>query len=58
MKQSELVRLLRSLGATFEHRSKHLKVTLNGHISYIPRHPARELPKGTIEGIKKQLKIK
>ena len=58
MKQSEFVRYLKKLGATFEERTNHIRVFLNGQMSHLPRHPAQELKTGLVEGIKKQLKIK
>lgn len=58
MKQSEFVRWLSRLGATFKDGSKHLKVYLNGKQTHLPRHPSAELKTGLVEGIKKQLGIK
>jgi len=58
VKQSEFVRWLKKLGATFEDRTNHLKVTLNEKTSFLPRHPSAELKKGLQEGVKKQLGIK
>lgn len=58
MKQSEFVKWLKQQGARFDDRANHLKVTLNGKTSYLPRHPAKELKKGLVEGVKKQLGIK
>lgn len=58
MKQSEFVRWLSQQGATFKDGSKHLKVYLNGKQTILPRHPASELKKGLVEGVKKQLGLK
>ncbi|MEO5934350.1 MAG: type II toxin-antitoxin system HicA family toxin [Duganella sp.] len=58
MKQSEFVRWLRQQGATFEDGTNHLKIFLNGERSILSRHPAKELKKGLVEGVKKQLKLK
>lgn len=58
MKQSEFVRWLKSHGATFENGTNHTKVTLNGKLSYLPRHPSKELKTGLVEGVKKQLGLK
>lgn len=58
MKQSEFVRWLAKRGVTFEDRTNHLKLTLNGKNSFLPRHPSTELKKGLLEGVKKQLGIK
>lgn len=57
MKQSEFVRWLRRQGATFKDGTKHLKVTLNGRQTVIPRHPSAEISKGLLEAIKKQLNL-
>lgn len=58
MKQSEFVKWLKKQGATFEDGTRHLKIFLNGRQTILPRHPSKELKKGLIEGIKKQLDIK
>ena len=58
MKQSEFVRWLKQKGATFKDGTNHIKVYLNGKQSHLPRHPAKELKKGLIEGVKKQLGLK
>jgi mRNA interferase HicA len=58
MKSSELKRWLAAQGATFTSGDgSHLKVTLNGKRSILPMH-SKEMKKGTVEGIKKQLGIK
>lgn len=58
MKQSEFVRWLTKQGATFENSTNHLKIHLNGKVSYLPRHPAKELKMPLVEGVKKQLNLK
>lgn len=58
MKQSEFVKWLKEQGATFEDRTNHLRVYCNNQMSHLPRHPAKELKKGLIEDVKKQLKLK
>ncbi|PHV07188.1 mRNA interferase [Janthinobacterium sp. BJB412] len=58
MKQSEFVRWLARQGATFENGAKHLKVFLNGEMSHLPRHPAKELKAPLVTAVKKQLKLK
>ncbi|MEN7527010.1 type II toxin-antitoxin system HicA family toxin [Cupriavidus sp. DL-D2] len=57
VKQSEFVRELAAKGATFKQGKKHLKVTLNGQQTVVPRH-AKELKTGTVEAIRKQLGLK
>jgi mRNA interferase HicA len=58
VKQSEFKRWLAKQGATFEERANHTKVSLNGKETVLPRHPGKELKKGTMEGILKQLGLK
>jgi len=58
VKQSEFVRWLRDQGATFKDGTKHLKVYLHGKQTTLPRHPACELKKGLVEGVKKQLGLR
>ena len=58
MKTSEFRRWLAEQGATFKPgKGSHLKVYLNRRQSVLPVH-ARELKKGLVEGIKKQLGLK
>ena len=45
VKQSEFVRWLRRNG-------------VNGKTSFLPRHPAKELTTGLVEGVKKQFNLK
>jgi mRNA interferase HicA len=55
MKSAEFKRWLSKQGATFEPgKGSHLKVSPNGKTSIVPMH-AKDLKKGTAEGIKKQL---
>ena len=55
MKSAEFKRWLSKQGATFEPgKGSHLKVTLKGKTSILPMH-AKDLKKGTAEGIKKQM---
>jgi mRNA interferase HicA len=58
VKQSEFVRWLTKQGATFQDGSNHLKIYLNGKQTILPRHPAKELKTGLVEGVKKQLNLK
>ncbi|HHF1624533.1 TPA: type II toxin-antitoxin system HicA family toxin [Haemophilus influenzae] len=58
MKQSEFLKWLKANGVEVENGSKHLKLYYQGKISHLPRHPAQELKKGLVEGIKKQLGLK
>jgi mRNA interferase HicA len=58
MNSKEFKRWLAKKGATFQSgKGSHLKVFLNGRQSVLPMH-ARELKKGLVEAIKKQLGIK
>jgi mRNA interferase HicA len=58
MKQSEFKRWLADQGATFKQGKKHLKVTLNGKQTTLPRHPSHEIGEGLRQAILKQLGIK
>jgi mRNA interferase HicA len=58
VKSGEFKRWLAEQGATFKPgKGSHLKVFLNGKQSVLPMH-GKELKKGLIEGIKKQLGLK
>jgi mRNA interferase HicA len=58
VKSSESKRWLTTQGATFKPaKGSHLKIELNGRISYLPMH-GKELKTGLVEGIKKQLGLK
>jgi len=58
VKSTEFKRWLAGLGATFEPaKGSHFKVWLNGKTSILPMH-SKDLKKGTVEGIKKQLGLK
>jgi mRNA interferase HicA len=58
VKSSEFRRWLEQQGATFKPgKGSHLKVFLNGKQSVLPMH-ARELKKGLVAAIKKQLGLK
>jgi len=61
MKYSEFRKWLRDQGAVFQrHRSgsSHYRVPLNGKSTIFPDHGAREIGKGLVETIKKQLGLK
>jgi mRNA interferase HicA len=58
VKSSEFKRWLAAQGATFTPgKGSHLRVALNGKISILPMH-SKDLKKGTVEGVKKQLGLK
>ena len=58
MKSSEFKRWLAAQGATFESaKGSHLRVLLKGKTSFLPMH-SKDLKKGTVEGIKRQLGLK
>jgi mRNA interferase HicA len=58
VKSSEFKRWLTAQGATFSPgKGSHLKVELNGKSSVLPMHN-KDLKKGMVEGIKKQLNLK
>ena len=58
MKSREFKKHLAMLGATFTPgKGSHLKVTLNGRQAVLPMH-GKEIKKGTLQAIKKQLQLK
>jgi mRNA interferase HicA len=58
VKSSEFKRWLADQGATFKPgKGSHLKVSLNGKSSVLPMH-SKDLKKGLIEGIRRQLGLK
>jgi mRNA interferase HicA len=57
MKASELRRKLASAGCTFMDSKKHVIIYYRGHRSLMPRHPAKEVKTGTVQGILRKLGI-
>jgi antitoxin HicB len=58
VKSSEFKRWLAAQGAKFTPaKGSHLRVELSGKISVLPMH-SKDLKKGLVEGIKKQLGLK
>ena len=58
MKSSEFKRWLQQQGAVLTPaKGSHFRVELNGKMSILPMH-SKDLKKGTVEGIKKQLGLK
>jgi mRNA interferase HicA len=56
---SEFRRWLQHCGCSFgKHKGSHLKVFRGRFMSVLPVHGKKELPKGLIEAIKKQLGLK
>ena len=55
---SELKRKLAKAGCTFVEARKHLAVYYRGHCTVMPRHPSKELKKGTVQSILKVLGMK
>jgi mRNA interferase HicA len=55
---SELRRLLKSQGCTFEESKKHTKVIFGSKTARMPRHPSQEIKTGTLNAILKDLGIK
>jgi mRNA interferase HicA len=59
MSYSEFRKWLKSQGATFKPgKGSHFKVTLNGVTTICPDHGKKEMGKGLVEKIKKDLGIK
>jgi mRNA interferase HicA len=55
---SELRRKLAKAGCTFVDAKKHLAIYYKGHCTIMPRHPSKEVKKGTVQDILKVLGIK
>jgi mRNA interferase HicA len=55
---SELKRLLKSKGCTFEEGKKHTKVIFGDKTARMPRHPSQEIKTGTLNAILKDLGIR
>lgn len=58
MNANELLRKLRKLGAEIDAshgKGSHARVTLNGRATYLPLHGKKEIKKGLLHGILKQL---
>jgi mRNA interferase HicA len=59
MKYSESRKWLKDNGATFKKaKGSHFKVYLNGRQTIFPDHGAKEIGKGLVEKIKKDLDLK
>lgn len=59
VKYSEFRRWLSKLGARFEPaKGSHFKVTLNGRHSIFPDHGGKEIGRGLVEKIRKDLGLK
>lgn len=59
MKYNEFKRYLESLGARFEKtKGSHMKVYLNGKMSIFPNHGSKEIGKGLVLKIQKDLGVK
>ena len=59
MKYNEFKRYLESLGARFEKaKGSHMKVYLNDKMSIFPNHGSKEIGKGLVLKIKKDLGVK
>ncbi|MEO8123781.1 MAG: type II toxin-antitoxin system HicA family toxin [Burkholderiales bacterium] len=58
MNSKQLKKRLEQRGATFEAgKGSHLKVSLNGKQSVLPMHGKKELGKGLVAAIKRQLDL-
>jgi mRNA interferase HicA len=58
MTHDEFRRWLARQGARFVEGTRHTKVYFNGRISTLPRHGRKEIPAGTMNAIKRQLRLK
>ena len=58
MTASELRRKLAKAGCTFVDARRHLAIYYKGKCTIMPRHPSKEVKKGTVRDILKVLGIK
>jgi len=58
MTASELRRWLKAQGCVFEDGKKHTKVILGGRLTFMPRHPKKEIKTGTLKAILRDLDLK
>jgi mRNA interferase HicA len=57
MTASELRRWLKARGCSFEDGKKHSKIILGRRITFMPRHPAKEIKTGTLKAILRDLDL-
>jgi mRNA interferase HicA len=50
--------MLKLRGCRFAEGKRHTKVMYKGRVTVIPRHPATEMKKGTVEAVLKALGLK
>ncbi len=55
VKVAELRRWLRKQGCSFVEESRHTRIILGSKVSRMPRHPAKEIKKGTLQSILRDL---
>ena len=55
MKIRQFVQWLQSQGVQVSNASRHYRLEHNGLVSFLPRHPGKELAKGTAHAVRKQL---
>ncbi len=55
---SELRRWLRKQGCRFVEESRHTRIILGERISRMPRHAAKEIKNGTLEGVLRDLGLR
>jgi mRNA interferase HicA len=58
VKASELRRWLRQQGCRFVEESRHTRIILGTRMSRMPRHPAKDIKKGTLQAILSDLGLK
>ena len=58
MTANELKRLLKSKGCTFQEGTNHTLVYFGVNSAPMPRHPSKEIKKGTLQGILTELGLK
>jgi len=55
---SELRRWLRKQGCSFVEESRHTRIVLGSKVSRMPRHPSKDIKKGTMQSILRDLGLK
>ena len=55
---SELKRWLKGQGRSFGEGTNYTKITLGSKVSWMPRHPAKEIKQGTLRAILSDLNLK
>jgi mRNA interferase HicA len=55
---SELRRWLKKHGCSLVEESRHTRIVLGARVSRMPRHPSKDIKKGTLQSILRDLGLK